>query len=166
MVQPLLAPTTAQPATRLRVVSAPDAGTPSGLPEEWQAVVAVEVAGFTIDQVVVGPNGVFTIAIDPAEQPAVLEDDGLYRESRRITTPVKSALAAAFALRSAFRDLGAKEFPYPLLVSPTDREGHLGRLRIVPPHRFAEAIWSHPGRPLRRSQRCSLVAELTAMSLH
>ena len=46
----------------------------------------VLVAGRTLDRVVVGPNGVFAVSLDPDPRPATLAADGLFRGGRRVTT--------------------------------------------------------------------------------
>jgi hypothetical protein len=121
------------------------------LPDEWQVVDEVVLADTTIDHVVVGPNGVFTVSVDRDPTPAFIADDGLYRSGSRVTEAVESALSAGQRLRA---DLGDGVFAYPLLVSSVagDR-AHLDRLGIVAGDRIAEAIWSHPGRPMIRSAR-------------
>ena len=121
------------------------------LPAEWTVVDQVWVGGTMIDHVVVGPNGVFTVGVDPDPTPAVPGDDGLYRAGRRVTSPVKEAAQAAHLLR---REAHGRLFAYPILVSALEGERHqLDRLGVVPGDRIAEYIWSHPGLPLRRSQR-------------
>lgn len=112
---------------------------------------AAVVDGVVIDHVVVGPNGIFTINVDPDPRPAAIADDGIYREGTRVTATVKDALRAASRIRAA---LGNRVFAYPILVSPLDAGRHqLDRLGVVPGDRIAEYIWSHPGLPMRRSQR-------------
>jgi hypothetical protein len=45
-------------------------------------------------------------------------------------------------------------FAYPILVAALEADRHqLDRLGVVAGDRIAEYIWSHPGLPLRRSQR-------------
>jgi len=82
---------------------------------------------------------------------ATIGDDGIYRDGSRVTSTVKDALMAATRLRD---DQGGRVFAYPILVSTLDAERHqLDRLGVVAGDRIAEYIWSHPGLPLRRSQR-------------
>ncbi len=121
------------------------------LPTEWSVTDAVSIAGVRVDHVIVGPNGVFTINVDPDPRPADVGPDGIYREGNRVTTTVKDALMAANRLRT---ELGGRVFAYPILVSTLAADRHqLDRLGVVPGDRIAEYIWSHPGLPLRRSQR-------------
>ena len=121
------------------------------LPREWTVVDHVPIGGATIDHVVIGPNGVFTIGVDPDPEPAVPGDDGLYRSGVRVTTPVKAALMAAHLLR---REAHRRLFAYPILVTAIAAgPEQLDRLGVVRGDRIAEYIWSHPGLPLRRSQR-------------
>ena len=128
-----------------------DAAGLSRLPSEWRVVDRVALADVVVDHVVVGPNGMFTIVLDPDPTPADLTPDGLFRGGERVTAQVKAAVAAAHDLRAA---VGLHVFAYPLLVAPiTGERSHLDRLGVVPGERIAEAIWSHPGRPMRRSQR-------------
>lgn len=131
-------------------VSWPRAGL-ERLPAEWTVVDQVSVAGAQLDHVVVGPNGVFTVVVDPDPQPATPTEDGIYRAGVRVTTPVKEAVRAAHLLR---REARGMLFAYPILVAALDADRHqLDRLGVVPGDRIAEYIWSHPGLPLRRSQR-------------
>ncbi|MBN2114684.1 MAG: hypothetical protein JW785_11235 [Acidimicrobiia bacterium] len=127
------------------------------LTEDWVIVGPVLVAGRTLDRVVVGPNGVFAVSLDADPRPALLAEDGLYRGSMRTTHQVKQALAAAFDLRRVLAEAGIDVFPYPVLVA-RGADGMLGRLRVVPPGCLASAVWSHPGRPLRRSERARVLA--------
>lgn len=121
------------------------------LPSEWQVVDAIRVGDLSVDHVVVGPNGVFTISVDPDPTPATIDDEGLYRAGARVTTAVKRALLAAHRLRA---ELAPPAFAYPILVSTISGEReHLDRLGVVPADRIVEAIWTHPGIPMRRSQR-------------
>jgi len=121
------------------------------LPTEWSVIDDAVIGGVVIDYVVVGPNGVFTINVDPDPRPATIGDDGIYRDGSRVTSTVKNALMAATRLRD---DQGGRVFAYPILVSTLDAERHqLDRLGVVAGDRIAEYIWSHPGLPLRRSQR-------------
>lgn len=112
-------------------------------------------SGSAIDHVVVGPNGVFAITIDPDPSPALAAPDGIYRDGARVTTPVKTALHQAHDLRHC---LGLETIAYPILVAAVDSSRHhLDRLGVVPGDRIAEHIWSHPGFPLRRSQRAEIL---------
>jgi hypothetical protein len=121
------------------------------LPAEWETIDCVVVDDLEIDHVIVGPNGVFTISIDSDPLPADLRDDGIYRNEVRVTTVVKSAAKAAHDLR---RRVGDRLFAYPMLVTTiSGPSSRLDRLGVVPGGRIAEAIWSHPGRPMTRSQR-------------
>jgi len=134
----------------------------SRLPSEWGTVDRVVLDDIVIDHVVVGPNGVFAIAIDPDERPARLEADGLYRDGSRVTTTVKSALYGANALRDRF---GSRLFAYPLLVTALEAErGHLDRLAVIGAGGIPEAIWSHPGRALTRSRRGELLWSLHGLA--
>jgi hypothetical protein len=38
--------------------------------------------------------------------------------------------------------------------------GFVGRLRVLPADEAAEAIWTHPGRPLLRSERLAVIEAL------
>lgn len=128
------------------------------LPGEWTVADGVVVGSTTIDHVVVGPNGVFTISIDPDPRPATLGDDGIYRDAQRVTTPVKEALLAAHHLR---RQAQGRLFAYPILVaSVAATTARLDRLGVISGDRIAEYIWSHPGLPLRRSQRQEILWSL------
>jgi hypothetical protein len=143
----------------------PDGGDPAGvhrLPDEWQPIDRVVLDDVIIDHVVVGPNGVFAIALDPDPRPTVIGADGLYRDGSRITTTVKSALMAAYALRAR---VGPQLFAYPLLVSPIEGpQTHLDRLGVIPPHGIPEAIWGHPGTPLTRTQRLETAWALRSLA--
>jgi len=132
------------------------------LPSEWMVVDRVVLTDTVIDHVVVGPNGVFTVSIDPDPTPATVSFDGLHRGSERVTHSVKGALTAASDLRST---LGAHLFAYPILVAPIagDR-AHLDRLGVVGGDRIAEAIWSHPGLPMRRSARLETIWALRSLT--
>ena len=135
-------------------LATPAAPHPAGidrLPMEWSVIHGVVAGGVVIDHVVVGPNGVFTINVDRDPRPAVIGHDGIYRDGARLTATVKDALMGANRLR---RELGERVFAYPILVSALEVDRHqLDRLGIVAGDRIAEYIWSHPGLPLRRSQR-------------
>ena len=122
------------------------------LPADW--TVLGEVAAVAADRVIVGPNGVFTVVVDTDPRPAVITGDGLYRSGERVTTTVKRALGAAFSLRRRLGDALPNVFPYPLLAVHGDTSmGFVGRLRVLPADMVAEAVWTHPGRPLLRSER-------------
>ncbi|HLE39430.1 MAG TPA: nuclease-related domain-containing protein [Acidimicrobiia bacterium] len=133
------------------------------LPSDWSVVDGVTLpSGPRIDHVVVGPNGVFTVGVDPETIPAEIHDDGLYRHGVRVTTPVKHALLGAHELRRA---LGLVTIAYPILVTAIQASRHhLDRLGVVPGERIAEHIWSHPGLPLRRSQRVEVLWALRRYS--
>ena len=73
------------------------------LPDDWTTVGPVLVAGRTLDRVVVGPNGVFAVSLDPDPRPATLSPDGLFRgasgspaRSNRLS-PSASTCAASWA---------------------------------------------------------------------
>ena len=127
------------------------------LPDDWTVVGPVLVADHTLDRVVVGPNGVFAVSLDPDPRPATLTTDGLFRGGRRVTSQVKQAQQAAFELRRVLGAAGIEVFPYPVLVT-RGADGMLGRLRVVPPGCLAAAVWRHPGRPLLRSERARVLA--------
>jgi hypothetical protein len=121
------------------------------LPHEWTVIDQVSIGDFVVDHVIVGPNGVFTVGVDPDPEPAIPGDDGIYRAGERVTTPVKDALMAAHVLR---RQADGRVFAYPILVTAIAAgPEQLDRLGVVRGDRIAEYIWSHPGLPLRRSQR-------------
>lgn len=132
------------------------------LPSEWQTVDRVVLDDTIIDHVVVGPNGIFAIAIDPDTRPADVRDDGIYRDDTRVTMTVKSALKSAFDLRQR---VGARMFAYPMLVTAIDAtDVHLDRLGVIPGGRIAEAIWCHPGQPMIRSQRVEALWTLRSLT--
>ncbi|HSM01071.1 MAG TPA: hypothetical protein VK960_01330 [Acidimicrobiia bacterium] len=135
-------------------VASPEPAARAGLetlPREWTIVDQVKVDELVVDHVVVGPNGVFVVSVDPDPVPAVPGEDGIYRSADRVTTPVKDALMAAHRLR---RGADGRLFAYPILVATIVGEPEqLDRLGVVPGDRIAEYIWSHPGLPLRRSER-------------
>ena len=143
------------PQTRPDLEALPGPQRPLGrLPSDWVVCDRTEIAGVAVDRVVVGPNGVFTVVVDPDPRPAAVTDDGLMRAGGRVTTPVKRALAAAFGLRGMLAPLLPHVFPYPLLaVNGHAGMGFVGRLRVVTAPELAEAVWSHCGRPLLRSER-------------
>ena len=69
---------------------------------------------------------------------------------------------AAYELR---RRLGEQLFAYPLLVTTIQAsDQHLDRLGVVPGGRIAEAIWSHPGTPLTRTQRMEITRVLRGLT--
>ena len=150
-----LAPLEVEAAPHLTLVEPPIGA--DHLPDDWTTVGPVLVAGRTLDRVVVGPNGVFAVSLDPDPRPASLSPDALLRGGRKVTHQVKQALAAAFDLRRVLAGAGIDIFPYPVLVA-RGADGLLGRLRVVSPGRLASAVWRHPGRPLRRSERLRVLA--------
>lgn len=132
------------------------------LPSEWQTIDRVVLDDAAVDHVVVGPNGVFAVTVDPDPVPAAVEWDGLYRNGIRVTTTVKSALKAAYDLR---RRVGERLFAYPLLVTAiAGASGQLDRLGVVPASRIPEAIWSHAGTPLTRTQRLETTWALRSLT--
>ena len=133
----------------------------SHLPTEWQVIDDVVLDDAIIDHVVIGPNGVFAVSIDPDPVPATVASDGLYRDGVRVTTTVKSAIMAAHDLR---RRVGERMFAYPLLVTAIAEHGQLDRLGVVPGHRIPEAIWSHAGSPLTRTQRAKITWDLEGIA--
>lgn len=155
MLLPALPEVDAPAAPYLALVEAP--ARHDHLPEDWTMIGPVLVAGHTLDRVVVGPNGVFAVSLDPDPRPASLASDGLFRGGRRVTTQVKQAQAAAFELRRVLGGAGIAVFPYPVLVT-RGADGMLGRLRVVSPGCLASAVWRHPGRPLLRSERARVLA--------
>lgn len=130
---------------------------PGALPADWTVIPGPLVEGRVVDRVVVGPNGIFAVTVDPDRRPADLTPTGLERGGSPVTTPVQEALHTAFGLRRALARGGVDVFPYPLLLV-AGAHGRLDRLLIAPPDRLAEAVWSHPGRPLRRSERARALA--------
>lgn len=132
------------------------------LPSEWETVDAVRVGTLVIDHVVVGPNGVFTVILDPDPTPVVATEEGLYRNGTRITTLVKQAAMTPFALRSAS---GGRIFAYPMLVASIEGgRACLDRLGVIPGNGIPEAIWSHPGMSLSRTSRVETVWSLRSLS--
>lgn len=128
------------------------------LPADWTVVDRVRVDDIDLDHVIVGPNGVFSVTIDPDRAPATVGSDGIYRDGVRITSPVKESLVGAHRLR---RELGIPTIAYPILVTALDGTGHhLDRLGVIPGEHIAEHVWSHPGFPLRRSQRHEILWSL------
>lgn len=163
------APPRAPSPPRPRLVAVPQpAGAverPGALPAEWLVLERVEAGADVIDLVLVGPNGVFAVHVDPDPRPAAVRPGhGVVREGARVPGPVKRALFGAAALRERLRHLPGDVFPYPVLVTPAPGEaGHrLGRLLVVRPGRLAEVIWSHASRPLTRSQRAAIRRVLLA----
>ena len=159
------APARVDPHPRLAPVPDP-AGARQGatepfgtLPQEWDRLDAVTVGGHEIDLVLIGPNGLFAVHVDPDLRPAAVRPGvGLVRAGARRPEPVKRALAGAAALRREVALMPGAPFPYPVLVTATPGEdGHrLGRLLAVRPGRLAEVLWSHVSRPLLRSQRVAI----------
>lgn len=140
----------------------PESASASGLaslPAEWVVVDDITIPGGpSIRHCIVGPNGIFTVGVDPEPMPAIATPDGLYRNGVRVTTPVKHALLGAHMLR---RSLALDLVAYPILVSRIAGERHhLDRLGVVRGERIAEHVWSHPGTPLRRSQRHEILWSL------
>jgi hypothetical protein len=123
----------------------------------------VTVGGLTIDRVLVGPNGVFAVHVDPDPRPVVVRAGyGIVRSGTRVPDGVKRAMFGAAALRAHLAGIGGDLFPYPVLVTaaPGEAGRRLGRLLVVRPERLAEAIWEHPARPLRRSVRVEVLEAL------
>jgi len=138
-----------------------DAGLRS-LPSEWQTIDSVVLEDVVVDHVGIGPNGVFTISIDPDPVPVEMRGDGIYRNGDRVTTTVKNALRAAYDLRHR---VGERLFAYPILVTPIQGSASsLDRLGVVPAGRIPEAIWSHGGLPMTRSQRMEITWTLRSLS--
>ncbi|HSG79384.1 MAG TPA: hypothetical protein VLD62_07390 [Acidimicrobiia bacterium] len=124
-------------------------------PGDWTSVENVLIGTDRVDRVIVGPNGVFAVVIDP--EPGHLSAEGLIRDGDRVKEPVKRALRAAHELSRHMDGV----FAYPVLLAGRGLEpGYLGRLRVVGVDRLPEALWCHPGRPMRRSERASLIASL------
>lgn len=133
------------------------------LPGDWEVRDALYLGGAWTDRVIVGPNGVFTVAYDPSPGSTAVTELGLYRDGRRVTTQVKAALATAFVVRRALGDLLHEVFPYPVLAIGGDLiPGWIGRLKVTSGGQLAEAVWEHPGRPLGRSQREKILAAIDA----
>ncbi len=149
-VRPLLAPVGAQISPRA-------AGEPLSLPPaEWDQVPGVTVGDDTIDLVLIGPNGIFAVHVDPDPEPAAVRPGhGLFHTGVRVPTQVKRALRNTQGLRDRLSSVPGDIFPYPVLVASAPGEaGHrLGRLMVVRPGRLAEAVWRHVSRPLTRSDR-------------
>ena len=110
----------------------------------------------TIDLVLIGPNGIFAVHVDPDPEPAAVRPGhGLFHTGVRVPTQVKRALRNTQGLRDRLSSVPGDIFPYPVLVASAPGEaGHrLGRLMVVRPGRLAEAVWRHVSRPLTRSDR-------------
>jgi hypothetical protein len=157
MAEVVMLPRAWEPGLALAIPSVLDPH-PAGLgalPAEWVVADGVTLrSGTRLDHVVVGPNGVFAITVDGTATPATIGTDGLYRNGSRVALPVKRALLGARELRGA---LDMSILAYPVLITALEAPGHqLDRLGVVPADRLAEHIWSHPGFPLRRSQRVEL----------
>ncbi|MCJ7725210.1 MAG: hypothetical protein MUP76_02310 [Acidimicrobiia bacterium] len=134
------------------------------LPAEWARLDAVAVGDDVVDTLLVGPNGLFAVHVDPDLRPAAVRPGiGLLRAGTRQPEQVKRALRNTEALRMALAFLPGDLFPYPVLVTSTPGEaGHrLGRLLVVRPGRLPEVIWRHVSRPLRRSERAAILKTLT-----
>ena len=133
------------------------------LPSEWSVVDDVTLrSGAHLDHVIVGPNGLFTVAVDPETIPADIGEDGLYRHgiARHHTGKARAAWRQWLG-----RTLGLGSIAYPILVTAIRApRHHLDRLGVVPGERIAEHIWSHPGLPLRRSQRAEVLWALRRFS--
>jgi hypothetical protein len=124
----------------------------------------VVAGGVTVDVVLVGPNGVFTVVIDPDPARAVLDERGLIRAGAPVRGPIENALGAAFSLRRSLGEAGVTTLPYPIVVAPVGGEGGFAaRVRVVPPHRLPEAVWSHPGMPLTRAERRRALAVIARL---
>lgn len=129
------------------------------LPHEWERLDAVALAQHVVDHVVIGPNGVFAVTVDPDDSEATLTADGVVRTGERVKQVVKRALFAATELRN---HVGEHVLPYPVLVTGITGRGWLGRLGVAGPEACAELIWSHPGRPLTRTERSEVAWSLGA----
>jgi hypothetical protein len=168
MVQPVVLPLTVD-------APAPPAGVPvedpstglslappapaADLPADWIVRDGVPIGPETADRLIIGPNGVYTVVIDPDPRPVTPESDGLWRAGERVTLPPKRALALAHRLRRQIADEFPQVFPYPLLaVAGPVETVFLGRLRVVHLPSLPEAVWTHPGHPLLRSERAALLA--------
>jgi len=139
----------------LRVVTEPLSLPPS----EWDQVTGVTVGNDTIDLVLIGPNGVFSVHLDPDPGPAAVRPGhGLFHTGVRVPAQVKRALRNTQDLRDRLASVPGGIFPYPVLVASAAGEaGHrLGRLMVVRPGRLAEAVWRHDSRPLTRSDRLAV----------
>jgi len=133
------------------------------LPGDWDRLHDVVIGEDTVDLLLVGPNGLFAVHIDPDQRPAAVRAGrGLFRTGVRDPDPVKRALRNAEGLRRQLADLPGDLLPYPVLVASTPGETglRLGRLLIVRPGRLAEVIWSHVSRPLKRSERRAVLTAL------
>lgn len=130
----------------------------TSLPTEWVSLEEVRIGRGVIDQVLVGPNGVFTVHFDPDLRPAAVRDHGVVRNGARVKGPVKEALRSTFALRGLLVENHPLVHPYPVLVTESPGDGaRMGRLLVVRPGRLAEAVWSHVSRPLTRSERAAIL---------
>jgi hypothetical protein len=159
---PVLPPDGRAPAARTTPL-APVAEALGHLPPDWAQVRDVAVGDDHIDLVVLGPNGLFAVHLDPDPRPAAVRPGtGLFRAGARNPDPVKRALRNTDALRRRLARLPGDHFPYPVLVTsiPGETGRRLGRLLVVRPGRLAEVIWSHVSRPLRRSERASIASLL------
>lgn len=129
------------------------------LPSEWEQLHDVDIGGDTIETLLIGPNGLFAIHVNPDPRPvAVRPGLGLFRAGTREPEVVKRALRNANALRDRLAHLPGDLFPNAVLVtSAHGQAGHrLGRLLVVRPGRLVEAIWQHVSRPLGRSERSAI----------
>jgi len=128
-------------------------------PGEWDRMTGVAVSDDTIDLVLIGPNGVFAVHVDPDPGPAAVRPGhGLFHTGVRVPAQVKRTLRNTQDLRDRLSSVPGDIFPYPVLVASAPGEaGHrLGRLMVVRPGRLAEAIWRHVSRPLTRSDRLAI----------
>ena len=153
--------TVARPALQqapLTVVPAPFE--PTSLPADWETLSGIPVEAGVIDRVLVGPNGVYAVVIDDSPEATTFGEDGLYRGQQRVGPPVKRALLMAHALGRTLASDGLEVLPYPVLVIRLGTTGHLDRLRVAGAGQLAEAVWSHPGFPLRRSERSAVLDAL------
>ena len=80
-----LEPTAPPPAevTYAPFPKAPARPTTTVLPAEWTVLDDVRVGGDVIDQVIVGPNGVFTVQFDADLRPAAVRGHGVIRNGVR-----------------------------------------------------------------------------------
>ncbi len=134
-------------------------------PSDWQVIGAVDATSALADLVIVGPNGVFVVVIDPDPSRSRLTASGIVRAGERVADPVRAARLAGFELRRALRRDGIDTLVSAIVVSPVgDEGGWLDRVRVVPVHRLREAVWSHPGSPLTRGQRDQVAAIVASMA--